>query len=253
VPPVAIAAVLLIVFGAVSYASRVFVLRRRDEQAREELAEQAKNLFISVAATFAFFVGFSITVTWGAVTAAQSAVEQQAAAIKQISWEIDNIPDRAESTALRDALRDYVQTAATQDGALLARGQTANLPSAGALDRFENALHAYTFGPRAPERVVAPLSAGVAALETASATVSAVAVRAIPRPLAALLVVVAVLGCVVVGITTLPYRRPILAFFWCAIPALSITVVLALAYPFALRSGVTLAPLQAVSANLFGS
>jgi len=246
------AAVLLVVFVAVSYAARVVVLRLRDDEVRDELADQAKGLFVSVAATFAFFVGFSITVTWGAVTAALSAVEQLAAGVKQVSWEIDNIPDRAESAALKDKLRDYVQTAANQDGAFLARGETADLPSAAALDRFENALHVYTAGPQAPARVTAPLAAAGSALETASATVSAVASRSIPSPLAALLVVVAVLGCIVVGVTTVAYRRPTLAFLWCVIPALSIAVVVALAFPFGLRSGATVAPMRAVSADLFG-
>lgn len=251
-PPALIAGVLLILFGAVTYLSRAFVLRRRDEEAREELAEQARSLFISVAATFAFFIGFSITVTWGAVTTAQSAVEQQAAAIRQMVWELNNIPDRAASADLSEKLRAYVQTASNDDERYLIRGQTAELPSTAALDRFENALHAYTYSSQVPDRAVAPLSAAAAALEGASATVSAVASRAIPRPLAVLLMIVALLGCVIVGITTVTYRRPTLAFLWCAIPALSIAVVLALAYPFALRSGVTLAPLRAVSASLFG-
>lgn len=251
-PPALTAVVLLILFGAVTYFSRAFVLRRRDEEARDELAEQARNLFISVAATFAFFVGFSITVTWGSVTTAQSAVEQQAAAIRQMVWELNNIPDRTAAAELSEKLRAYVQTAANDDERYLIRGKTAELPSTAALDRFENALHAYTYGPLVPDRAVAPLSAAAAALESASATVSAVAGRAIPRPLAVLLMVIAVMGCVIVGITTVTYRRPTLAYLWCAIPALSIAVVLALAYPFALRSGVTLAPLQAVSQNLFG-
>ena len=251
-PPSIIAAVLLLVFGAVSYLSRVLVRRRRLEEAREELAEQARNLFISVAATFAFFVGFSITVTWGAVTAAQSAVEQQAAAIKQMNWELNNIPDRAVSAELTEKLRTYVRAAANDDREFLISGKTAELPSAAALDRFENALHAYVYRPQVPDRVATPLGAAASAMETASANVLAVASRAIPRPLAALLVVIALLGCVIVGITTVNYRRPLLTFLWCVIPALSIAVVLALAYPFALRSGATLAPLQAVANNQFG-
>jgi len=37
---------------------------------------------------------------------------------------------------------------------------------------------------------------------------------------------------------------------WCLIPALSITVVIAFAFPFAHRIGVNLAPLQAVAEHL---
>ena len=133
----AIVAALLVFFWAVTIAAREFVLRRRDVEAREALADQANSLLTGVAATFA------------------------------------------------------------------------NLSSA---------------------------SAGVAA----------VASRSLPRPLAALLIIVGVLTSILMGITTVIYRRPSLIFVWCLIPAVSITTVLALAYPFALRSGANLEPMRAV-------
>lgn len=52
------------------------------------------------------------------------------------------------------------------------------------------------------------------------------------------------------GISTVAYSRPSLMFLWCLIPAVSIATVVALAYPFALRSGVTLAPMQMVVEQL---
>ena len=54
------------------------------------------------------------------------------------------------------------------------------------------------------------------------------------------------------GITTVAYRRPLLIFVWCLIPAISITVVAGLAFPFAMRNGMTLAPMQAVAQLLGG-
>ena len=243
-------AVLLIFFLSVSFAARAMVSRRCADDTGEVLVDQANHLLTGLAATFAFFVGFAITVTWGAVSAGQLAVEQQAAAIQQMAWQIKTIPDRAESAALMDKLRTYATTAATADDAFLTSGDTANLPSAVALDRFEDGLHIYAFGPKAPAQEVSSLVVAASALGTTSASVSAVAKRTIPGMLAVLLVVSGVLVAAVMGITTVKSHRPFLMFVWCLIPALSITVVIALAFPFAHLIGVNLAPLQMVSQRL---
>ena len=79
---------------------------------------------------------------------------------------------------------------------------------------------------------------------------AAVAKRALPGILAILLVVTGVLVAVVMGIMTVSTSRPILMYVWALVPALSITVVIALAFPFAHRIGVNLAPLQAVAENI---
>jgi hypothetical protein len=66
------------------------------------------------------------------------------------------------------------------------------------------------------------------------------------------LFIVAVLVTVIMGLTTVTSGRAnmIFVYVWCVIPALSLTVVLALAFPFALRSGMTVAPLRAVAGHL---
>lgn len=245
-----IGASLFVIFSAVSLGARRFVREHRDDQGRVDASEQANSLLTGMAATFAFFVGFAINVTWGAVTAGQIAVEQQAAAVHQMSWEIDNITDRAEADALMDKLKAYAVTAADQDGAFLAKGKAVNLPSARPLDGFEKAVHAYVSGPKAPSWQVSPLVSGASAVNSAAAGVSAVANRAVPRPLVVLVVTVGVLASIVMGITTVAHSRATLIYVWCVIPALSITVVLALAYPFALRSGANLAPLRVVAEQL---
>lgn len=248
--PGLIAAVLLIFFCAVSTASRRLVAWRCDENTREELAEQAKDLLTGVSATFAFFVGFAISISWGAVTAGQNAVEQQSAAIQQMAWELRNIPDKTASTALMEKLTAYAITAADADAADLARGDTADLPSATALNAFEDSLNAYASGPGSARAT--SLVAGASSLISASAAVSAVANRALPGPMAMLLMVVAILVTVIMGITTVTLGRSSMNFVyvWCLIPALSLTVVLALAFPFAIRSGITLAPLRSVAQHL---
>jgi hypothetical protein len=246
----AVCALLLVFFIGVSYAARALIRRRCSDDSCQDLADQASHLLTGLAATFAFFVGFAITVTWGAVSAGQTAVEQQAAAIQQMAWKLNNIPDRAASAALMDQLRAYAATAASDDDAFLVRGDTTNLPSLVPLDRFEDALHIYAFGPSAKPQEVNSLVTAAALVGTSSATVAAVAKRTLPGVLAALLLMTGVLVAIVMGITTVTTRRPVLFFVWCLIPALSITVVIALAYPFAHRIGVNLAPLQAVASVL---
>lgn len=253
-PPVAIAAVLFAVFLAVSFGARRLVRRRFSEDVREELSEQATNLLTGISATFAFFIGFAISISWGAVTAGQNAVEQQAAAIHQMAWEIRNIPDSTASAALMEKLKAYASTAAGQDDDLLARGETTNLPSAAVLESFEDSLTGYVYGPGSGVKGAPNLLTTASNLVSSAAAVSAVANRSLPRPLAALLFVVGVVVTVILGITTVTSGRSstIFIYIWCLIPALSLTVVLALAFPFALRSGMTTAPLRAVAQSLDG-
>lgn len=250
-PPQAIALGLLVFFMAVCFTARRVVLRRCDEETREELADQAKGLMTGMAATFAFFVGFAISISWGAVSAAQSAVEQQTSAIQQASWEIRNIADPAQSTVLMDKLRTYVSAAAGLDAGFLARGVSIDLPSAVPLEDLETALR--TYADKQPDsREASRLSTVASSLVSASASVAAVANRALPQPLMALLLLVAILVSASMGISTVTYGRRSMVFVgvWCLVPAMSLTVVLALAYPFALRSGLTLAPLEAFARHM---
>lgn len=242
---------LLLFFMAVCFAARRIVLRRCDEETREELADQAKGLLTGMAATFAFFVGFAISISWGAVSAAQSAVEQQTSAIQQASWEIRNIPDPAQSALLMDKLRTYVSAASDLDSGFLARGVSIGLPSAVPLENLETALRAYA-DKQPDSREASRLSTVSTSLVSSSASVAAVANRALPQPLMALLLLVAILVSAAMGISTVTYGRRSMVFVgvWCLVPALSLTVVLALAYPFALRSGLTLAPLKAFAEHL---
>lgn len=242
---------LMLFFVAVCFAARRIVLKRCDGETRNELAEQAQSLLTGIAATFAFFIGFAISISWGAVSAAQSAVEEQTSAIQQTAWEIRNLPDPAQSTMLMDKLRTYVSAAADLDSGFLARGVSIGLPSTVPLEDLETALR-QTAGKQQDSYVASRLSAVGSSLVSASASVAAVANRALPQPLMALLVIVAVLVSASMGISTATYGRRSMIFVgvWCVVPALSLTVVLALAYPFALRSGLTLAPLRAVAQHL---
>ncbi|CAB4343668.1 unannotated protein [freshwater metagenome] len=250
VPIWVVAVVLLAFFVAVTVVARAVVTRRCGDASREELADEAVRLLTGLAATFAFFVGFSITVTWGAVAAGQAAVEQQSSAIQQMNWSLNNIPDKVTSAELRQKLRLYATTAAYENADDLARGDTSHLPSAIPLDRFQDALHTYAFGPIVPKAEVSSLVSAAATLGATSAAVSAVAHRTLPDLLAILLLVTGLLVAGVMGVSTVTARHPVLMLVWCVIPALSITVVVALAFPFASGIGVDLAPLQSVAQQL---
>lgn len=249
-PTGVIALCLFAFFCAVSYAVRALVLRLRSQEERDELADQAQGLLTGVAATFAFFVGFAINISWGAVSAGQNAVEQQAAAIQQMAWELDNISDPAQAAALRDKLRVYVSTAAGPDIPFLRRGDTTGLPSVAPLNTFEDAVRAYAYGPQADSKQVSDLVGSASEVRRSAASVAAVANRGLPTPMVGLLFVVGTLSTVVLGVTTVSYARPSLTYLWCLIPAMSMTVVGALAYPFALRTGANLAALHAVAQAL---
>lgn len=250
-PPQAMALLLLVIFALVCFAARGLVMRRCDEETREELADQAKGLLTGLAATFAFFVGFAISISWGAVTATQSAVEQQATAVSQMDWELRNIDDASQSGALRDKLRTFVDIAVNQDTGFLADGVTFGLPSTVSLEEFETALTAYT-DKKPDSRESIRLTNAASALVSSSAAVASVANRVLPQPLAGLIFLVAVLVSIAMGISTVTYgsRSMIFVGVWCLVPALSLTVVLAVAYPFAMRSGLPVAPLRAVAQHL---
>lgn len=250
IPLWVIAPALLAFFLGLSFAARELVRRRCDEETCRDLANQANSLITGLAATFAFFVGFAITVTWGAVSAGQAAIDKEANAIQQMSWDLKNIRDEAESQALLDKLRAYSAAAVGADIDYLVNGDTGNLPSVVLFDQFEDAVHEYAFSPKAAPQEVGSLVAAAAEVGNASGAVSVVAGRTLPGVLAALLLTSGVIVAAVMGISTVTLRRPFLAFIWAVIPAFSITVVIALEFPFAHGIGVNLTPLQAVAQSL---
>lgn len=248
IPLWVVALLLFVFFAAVMGIARGLSGWRRDEEAREDLSGDAGKLITGLAASFAFFVGLSITVTWGAVSAGQTAVEQQASAIRNMNWSLNNLPNRAEGTRLREQLAAYAVAAAYDDEEYLARGETQALPSAVPLDTFQDSLHTYAYGPTAPAAEVSSLVSAATTIGTSAATVSVVAQRKLPPVVAVLLLVSGLLVAVIMGIASVDSRYPLLMFLWCAIPALSITVVIALATPFGSDGiGVNLAPMRTVA------
>lgn len=249
-PAWGVAAALFLFFAAVMLVARAIASRRCSAQSAEKLSDESVRLLTGLAATFAFFVGFAITVTWGAVSAGQAAVEREAGAVRNMNWAINNIPDRSEGAQLKAKLVTFTEAAAYQDKNDLARGETASLPSAVPLDEFQDALHTYAFGPTAPGPEVSSLVSAARALGTESAAVSAVAQRSLPTMVIVLLMVSGLILAVVMGVSTVNARHPALMLVWSVVPALSITAVFALSSPFEKGIGVSLAPMQTASQQL---
>jgi len=241
---------LFAVFCLIAVAARKLIRWRVSDEGCKELSDEASHLLTGLAATFAFFVGFAINVTWSAVTAGQLAVEQHAAALKQMSWSINSIADHAEAQVLMDQLRNYATVAAREDHPGLARGVTENLPSLGALDQFEKSVHVYAFRQRGVDPEVSTLLTEASSVSGTAAQMAAVAQRNPPRILMALLLVSGAIVAGVMGVSTIASRYPALLVVWCLIPALSITVVVALIYPFARPIGVDLRPINTVSQQM---
>ncbi len=243
-PAWATAMILFLCFAAVMFVARTIAIRRCSDESAEKLSDESVRLLTGLAATFAFFVGFAITVTWGAVSAGQAAVEREAGAVRNMNWAINNIPNKEEGAQLKASLVTFTEAAAYQDKSDLARGDTTDLPSEVPLDEFQDALHTYAFGPTAPGPEVTSLVSAARALGTESAAVSAVAQRTVPPLVTILLLVSGVVLAIVMGVSTVNARHPFLMLTWAVVPALSITVVVALSGPFAKGIGVNLAPME---------
>ena len=81
---------------------------------RAQFEEHAGKLLGVFGATFAFLVGFAITITWSAVGAGQDAVDLQASSAQQLSWATSEIQDQAGAAEVNGNLRNYLNTVVKQ-------------------------------------------------------------------------------------------------------------------------------------------
>ena len=111
------------------------------------------------------------------------------------------------------------------------------------MDKLQDAIHAYAYAPNTPSSESTALVSSVQALGTSNSTLAAVAERAMPGLMGALLLLVGTLLSATVGLSSLTVTRPVLAILWCLVIALSISLVLALDHPFGGSVTVNLQPL----------
>lgn len=235
--------VLFLIFAAVALLSRAFARKKLSDAARNDIESHAGKMIAGFAASFAFFTGVAISMTWGALSSAQSAVEDLTAKSEQVGWAIGNITDQEEAENLQQYLNAYLQSVIGPDRAYLAAGSTADLPSDQTMDKMQDAIHAFAYAPRTPNSESTALVSSAQALGTSNATFAAVAERAMPGLMALLLLVTATLLSITVGLSSISIQRPFLAVLWCFLIALSISLVFALDHPFGGDVTVNLQPL----------
>ena len=224
--------VLFLVFSAVAIVTRTIARKKLSESAQEDLETQAGKMITGFAAAFAFFTGVALTMTWGALSAGQAAVEDLAAKSQQVGWAIGNLENQTAADQLQDRLTAYLQAVVTADLPYLAAGRTADLPSEEPMDKMQDAIHAYAYAPNTPSSESGALVSSIQALGTSNSSFAAIAERAMPGLMGFLLLVTATLLTVTVSLSSISINRPFLVILWCLVVALSISFVLALDHPF---------------------
>ena len=244
-PTWVVVVVLFAYFLTLSLGCRAYVLSHNSKKRRDELADQASRLLTGVAATFALFVGFSITVTTDALDAGQKYIENHAAQAKELVWTFDSVSNRKVAQQLQRELRTYLLVSADEDPEYLQTGNTLNLPSAKPLDRLEKSIHRYAFSPETSDSDESAIVDAAASLNNSAAAITAVAHRTLPTLLVVLLLVVGSMIAAITGISFADMSRPILLPIWSLIPALSIAVI-----PGPADIGLDLEPLRAIAEAL---
>ena len=249
-PPWVVIVIGFVFFAAISAGCRFALSRVASPERSAQLEEYAGKLLGVFGATFAFLIGFSITITWSAVSAGQDAVDLQAASAQQLSWATSAIPDQAGATEVNDNLRKYLDTFVNKDGPALADGIFSALPSAEALDTLQNSVYRVASEQRNADPVASGMVSAAASLTAAQSTVTAVAQRSLPTILVALILLSGILLAATVGMSALTVERPFLMYAWAFMAAVSLAVVLMIDFPFGSGIGVNLGPLDVAAGSI---
>ncbi len=219
-------------FSAVTFGTRLIVLRRCRPERQDELVVLATAMNGPTGTTLAFLIGFAVTITWGTMTGAQSSVEKVASSAQQISWLTENIEDARDARVINEDLSGYLKTIVNQDHAKLAPGDIVQLPSFDYLDKLEKDVHRIgKAGSKAiPES--GSLLSSAATLTGGQAELNALARRQLPSVVLWLLFFTAALSAAVMGIVATKVKRPYLILGWALVAAIGISVVLSLYNPF---------------------
>lgn len=251
-PPWLLIAMCFLLFAGICAATRAIVRRRTTGQRREDVADYAGSLLSAIGATFAFLVGFAITMAWGAVNSGQDAIDSLAASSQQLSWSSGNIADTRGAAQINADLTAYLNAFVARDGAALADGEVTPLPTAAEFGKLQDDVHsvAYRSGDSVPE--ASGMVSAAAALTAAQSKVTAVAQRTL---LALLLVLIFISGgllAVAMGTAAATVERPTLMYGWAFVGALSLALVLLLDYPFGGGISVNLEPVAQVARAVAG-
>jgi len=237
-------------FAATSATCRYGLIGVASPERRAQVEEHAGKLLSVFGATFAFLIGFAITITWSAVGAAQDAVDSQASSAQQLSWATSEIQDQAGADEVNGNLRTYLNTVVKDDGPALAAGHFTSLPSAETFDTLQNSVHRVAYGRGNTDPEASGMVSAAASLTAAQSKVTAVAQRSLPTILIVLIVLSGALLAATVGLSALTVKPPYLMYAWALLAAVSLAVVLMLDFPFSGGITVNLGPLGVAAGSI---
>jgi len=237
-------------FAAVSAGCRFALARLASPERSAQLEGHADKLLGVFGATFAFLVGFAITITWSGVGAGQDAVDLQASSAQQLSWAASEIQDKAGADEVNGNLRNYLHTVVNKDGPALADGNFSALPSAETFDTLQNSVHRVASGHGNTDPVASGMVSAAASLTAAQSKVTAIAQRSLPTILIALILLSGSLLAATVGMSALTVKWPYLMYAWAFLAAVSLAVVLMIDFPFSGGVTVNLGPLSVAAGSL---
>ncbi len=226
--------VLLCALGlsAITFGTRYLVLRRCNAERQDELVVLATAMNGPTGTTLAFLIGFAVTITWGTMSGAQTAIEKVAASAQQISWLTENIDDKRTTRVINEDLSAYLTTIANDDRPKLASGDIVQLPSFDYLDALERDVHSVGKQGSTAIPESGSLLSAAATLTGGQAELNALARRQLPNVVLWLLLLTASLSAAVMGIVATNVKRPYLIFGWALVAAVGVSVVLSLYNPF---------------------
>jgi len=249
-PPWLSIAIGFVFFAAVSATCRYGLGGVHPPERRTQIEEHAGKLLSVFGATFAFLIGFAITITWSAVSAGQDAVDLQASSAQQLSWAASEIHDKAGADEVNRNLRDYLDTVVNKDGSALATGDFTAMPSAESFDTLQNSVHKVAYGGANTDPEASGMVSAAASLTAAQSKVTAVAQRSLPVIVIMLVIMSGTLLAVTVGLSALTAKPPYLMYAWAFLAAVSVAVVLMLDFPFSGGITVNLGPLVVAAGSI---
>jgi hypothetical protein len=201
--------------------------------------DHAASLSVPIAGSLALLIGFAITITWGGISAGQSAVEAQAVAARQVGWNLelereessDQLAEALTATIVVDLVRLLREASAPEAYEQLSTPELRNGIDE-ALRRFQLSVRQLTYDPKISATQAASIQSAADSLAAAAADSLAIARRHLPDLLLVLILLNAALLSVLQGIALVNRRHPWGALAWAGIVALSITVVLQMDAPF---------------------
>ncbi len=185
-----------------------------------------------VGVSMAFLIGFSVTITWGTISAAQSAVEKVAASAQEVAWLTENMQDKEAASEIGLTLKKYLETVQTQDVDRLAARDLRGMPSFTYIDALQGQLHNLTISRSVDGEGASRAMDAAAAIAENQAELVSIARRQLPDALLWLLLVAGTLSSMVMGIVATKVDGPFLLIGWALVSAIGISVVLIMYAPF---------------------